>query len=40
MQDTVPFFAVEGTTMMALPPCERLAARMKSTWPPVPEYGR
>ena len=29
--------AVDGSTMMALPPRERLAARTKSDWPPVPE---
>ena len=31
--------AVAGSTMKALPPRERFAARTKSDWPPVPEYG-
>jgi hypothetical protein len=37
MREMVPPFAVEGRTMIALPPRERLAARMKSSCPPVPE---
>jgi hypothetical protein len=37
MRDTAPSLAVDGSTMKALPPFERLAARTKSAWPPVPE---
>ncbi|MNT36567.1 hypothetical protein D3C72_1726610 [compost metagenome] len=39
MREMVSSLAVEGSTMKALPPRERLAARTKSDCPPVPEYG-
>jgi hypothetical protein len=37
MREILPSFAVEGSAMIGLPPRERLAPRMKSTWPPKPE---
>ena len=37
MREIVLSLAVEGSTMKALPPLERLAERTKSAWPPVPE---
>jgi hypothetical protein len=37
MREMVSSLAVDGRTMKALPPLERLAARTKSDWPPVPE---
>ena len=37
MRETVPSLAVEGSAMMALPPCALAAPRLKSTWPPTPE---
>ena len=37
MRDTVPSLAVEGSAMMALPPRDLAAPRLKSTCPPTPE---
>ena len=37
MRETVPPLAVEGRAMMALPPGDLAAPRLKSTWPPTPE---
>jgi hypothetical protein len=37
MREIRPSLAVEGSAMMGLPPRERRAPRMKSTWPPNPE---
>lgn len=37
MRLTVPFLAVERSARIGLPPRLRLAPRMKSTWPPIPE---
>jgi len=37
MREIFPSFAVEGSAMIGLPPRERRAPRMKSTWPPKPE---
>ena len=36
IREIVPPFAVEGSTMMDLPPREAVAPRTKSTWPPTP----
>lgn len=36
MRLTVPFFAVDGRAMIALPSRLRAAPRTKSTWPPMP----
>ncbi len=36
IREMVPFFAVEGSAMMGLPPLERDAPRRKSTCPPIP----
>ena len=36
-RDRAVLRAVEGSAMMGLPPREREAPRMKSTWPPKPE---
>ena len=39
MREIASPLAVDGSTMKALPPFERFAARTKSDCPPVPEYG-
>ena len=39
MREIASPLAVDGSTMKALPPFDRLAARTKSDCPPVPEYG-
>jgi hypothetical protein len=36
MRETLPPAAVEGRAMIALPPSESAAPRMKSIWPPMP----
>ena len=36
MREMAPSSAVEGRAMIGLPPLERAAPRMKSTWPPMP----
>ena len=35
-----PLFVTEGSAMMGRPPLDSEAPRMKSIWPPTPEYMR
>ena len=40
MREAAPRAAVDGSAMIARPSAARLAPRMKSIWPPIPEYMR